>query len=399
MEITFTGPISASAESTVTSASSSASSLTDDDKALLGDENSTEENVHQPGTGTSGLKKQGSDYCPYKIVKHPAPHTARAKEILKNHPSIKPLLGSKNPMSAVYIVGLVLIQVAFASYFDWRHNYNVPGPVGLTTELLLVSYTFGAVVTHGLWVLVHECCHHLVFKTRWLNRVFNLICNIPMVIPMSVGFCVFHMPHHTHLGDLERDADIALPIEAWFLGGGALRRLMWQALYPLILGLRSQLNRYASQLWKQSAWTPWALPQFLVQTAFVTSWYHGHQQSWHGLRYMLLSCYFSIGPHPLGVRWIQEHYVVEEGQETYSYYGPLNKVAFNIGYHNEHHDFPTVPYNELPKLTNAAPEAYDTLRSHSSWIRLWWEFLTNTEWEVFRMAREFKHGAGHSKSE
>ena len=47
----------------------------------------------------------------------------------------------------------------------------------------------------------------------------------------------------------------------------------------------------------------------------------------------------------MGARWIQEHYLTHGEQETYSYYGPLNTVAFNVGFHNEHHDFPSVPWN------------------------------------------------------
>ena len=57
-------------------------------------------------------------------------------------------------------------------------------------------------------------------------------------------------------------------------------------------------------------------------------------------------------------------------QETSSYYGPLNVVALNVGHHNEHHDFPSVPWNRLPAIRRAVPEVYDALSSHRSWTRL-----------------------------
>jgi sphingolipid delta-4 desaturase len=70
-------------------------------------------------------------------------------------------------------------------------------------------------------------------------------------------------------------------------------------------------------------------------------------------------------------------------QETYSYYGPLNTVAFNVGFHNEHHDFPSIPWNKLPQLKKAAPEYYDTLLSHKSWTILFFRFLFEREISLF----------------
>jgi sphingolipid delta-4 desaturase len=53
----------------------------------------------------------------------------------------------------------------------------------------------------------------------------------------------------------------------------------------------------------------------------------------------------------------------------------LNIPALNVGYHNEHHDFPWVPWHRLPLVRAAAPEAYDTLLWHRSWTKLLFRFL------------------------
>jgi sphingolipid delta-4 desaturase len=96
-------------------------------------------------------------------------------------------------------------------------------------------------------------------------------------------------------------------------------------------------------------------------------------------KYLVTATVFAIGLHPLGARWIQEHFALAPDQETYSYYGPLNRVSFNVGYHHEHHDLITIPWRRLPQVRRIAPEFYNQLHSYSSWTALLARFLRDPD--------------------
>jgi sphingolipid delta-4 desaturase len=102
---------------------------------------------------------------------------------------------------------------------------------------------------------------------------------------------------------------------------------------------------------------------------------------------------FSIGLHPVGGRWIQEHYTYDFDQETFSYYGPINGLALNMGYHNEHHDLPSIPWNNLPKLRAIAPEFYGNLKYHSSWSRLVLQFIFDKRYSLYSRVERMKQNA------
>ncbi|CAE7876382.1 unnamed protein product [Symbiodinium necroappetens] len=84
--------------------------------------------------------------------------------------------------------------------------------------------------------------------------------------------------------------------------------------------------------------------------------------------WFLGSSFLAGSIHPTAGHFIAEHYVMEGETETYSYYGPLNMLTYNVGYHNEHHDFPNVAWGNLPKVRDMAPEFYDNLPRCNSWL-------------------------------
>ena len=65
--------------------------------------------------------------------------------------------------------------------------------------------------------------------------------------------------------------------------------------------------------------------------------------------------------------------------ETFSYYGSLNFLTFNVGLHNEHHDFPAVPWTRLWKLREIAGEFYEDLPQHKSWVAVMWNFVVDEQ--------------------
>ena len=222
--------------------------------------------------------------------------------------------------------------------------------------MLLLAYTVGAVAKHALFVQMHECTHNLIFKKRVLNTLAGCLANIPSVFPASVSFQRYHLKHHAYQGVYELDADIPSEWEAKWVGNSSIRKAIWLALFPIFATFHT-LRIKEVQVFDRWILLNWAIVVGADILIVLTL-------GWTALLYLLASMFFAAGLHPLGARWIQRHYLMGSPQETYSYYGALNRVAFNVGYHNEHHDFPSVPWHRLPRLKAAASEWYDGLEAH-----------------------------------
>lgn len=294
----------------------------------------------------------------------PEPHRGRTKQILKQHPQVRKFIG-KNPLSFLAILGLVVLQIGLAGLLADRSWWLIVG----------MAYLVGAFADHALFVMIHECAHRLIFKNQTANRLAGLLANMPQIFPSSISFERYHIKHHSFQGIHELDADLPNRWEARLINNYFIGKAIWFLFYPLFQAFR------ISRLKEIKPFDGWTALNWAVQIVFVTAfwWLVGFK----AVAFLTLSFFFSVGLHPLGARWIQEHYLTHGEQETYSYYGPLNKLAFNVGYHNEHHDFPSVPWNRLPQIRATAPDYYNTLSYHRSWTKLFLQFLFSRELSLF----------------
>ncbi|MDR3606189.1 MAG: fatty acid desaturase [Oligoflexia bacterium] len=295
-------------------------------------------------------------------VSYPQPHPARGKQLMSTHPEVRELAGP-HPMSAVWVIGVVIAQTALALYMAHQPWWVI----------LLVAYFVGAFANHAMWIMIHEASHNLIFKGTAANQAIAIFANLVLFFPSAISFKKYHLLHHRYQGEMKRDADLGWEWEASWVGNSTWRKAVYLAFFFLVQGVfRPFRIEGVKPLCR------WVVANIIIEFAFLGALYY-----FAGIGaplYLFLSLVFAVGLHPVGARWIQEHYVFTPGQETYSYYGSYNRLGgFNIGYHNEHHDIPVVAWKNLPKVKALAPELYDTLYSHSSYTKLLWQYLTRKD--------------------
>ena len=310
----------------------------------------------------------------FKYSNGEEPHIQRTKDIIRKYPEIKKLMG-RYPKTFLYAFFVVALQLAIAYILRDQAWWIV----------LIAAYGVGAFANHALFVLIHEFTHNMVFKSKVANLWGGIMCDLPNAFPSSAAFRKYHLKHHAFQGHYDIEADLASKWEAKLIGSNFIGKSFWLLFFPLFQAVRPPRLK---EIKFQSSWI-WVNLLTVLAFDVVVYMIAGPM----AILYFVASFFFSVGLHPLGARWIQEHFLVAPPQETYSYYGPLNYLAFNVGYHNEHHDFAYVPWVNLPKIREIAPEYYNNLVYHKSWTKLWLKFIFDNELSLFsRILRSDKGG-------
>ena len=294
-------------------------------------------------------------------------HRIRNKQILETHPEIKDLFGPCL-MTFYYSLFIVFIQL-YIAFIVSRFSM---------IYILLSSYFIGAILSQNLFLINHDLSHNLAFKNFDYNKMLAIFCNIPIVFPYAIIFKEYHIDHHKYLGD-QIDSDIPLHLEA-ILFKNKIGKIIWYSNQILFYSIRPLLVKTVKI-------NKWIIYNFITNTVSDIILYY--VVGMNGILYLILSFYFAGGLNPVSAHFISEHYMLNEdiekypSFETYSYYGIMNLLTFNVGYHIEHHDFPNISAFNLPIVSKIAPEFYKNIPKHKSWLNLIYRFITDNRITLF----------------
>ncbi|KAK9914834.1 hypothetical protein WJX75_001152 [Coccomyxa subellipsoidea] len=287
------------------------------------------------------------------------PHSTRRRAILSKYGDKVRALYGYDHSTAVQVVCVMALQVAMAYAVRDLSWWKV----------LVAAYVVGGTASQNLFCAQHELSHFLAFRTPLYNRILSLASNCPLVVPMATAFRKYHQEHHSHLGVDGWDVDLPTALEANIITS-TIAKVLWVFVYIGVYGLRPVIIRPK----------PIGMAD-VINLTLVLGFDAGilYFLGIKAMMYLLVGVIVGGGLHPMAGHLIAEHYMFLKGQETYSYYGPLNALTYNVGYHNEHHDFPQIPHTRLHELTAIAPEYYETLAFHKSWTWVIWKFLSDPD--------------------
>ena len=289
-------------------------------------------------------------------------HSNRRSIILQTYPEIKNLMRPewKSKWIALFFLLIPQIYISLNIYKLSLLNY------------ILVTYFIGATINQALFLAIHECSHNLFFKSTNLNKIFSIFLNLPIVFPFSIAFRQYHLEHHKNLGIYGKDTDLPSHLEIKLVNNKKfplLSKFLWMNLQIIWYALRPIFI-------KKLIFNEFLIYNSLVQFLYNFAVLNSHSCS--PIIYGILCNIISGGLHPCAYHFISEHYLLSKEhkqQETYSYYGILNYLTWNVGYHNEHHDFPNIPWSNLKKVRSIAKFSYNRLYNYKSWYLIFKSFL------------------------
>ncbi len=205
-----------------------------------------------------------------------------------------------------------------------------------------------------LFCLQHEATHRTAFRSAWLNTAAAWGVGLAVFLPPA-WFRHFHLAHHRHTHDPERDPELAQPLSrsrpglAWHVSGGSY----WVREARVLLANAAGRNR--------DAFVPASARRAVTREArlFLVFYAAAAAVSIQSGATALLWLWLTpllLGQPFLRLYLLAEHtgcpHVPDMLRNTRT--TVTNRVvrffAWNMPYHAEHHAWPAVPFHRLPAL-------------------------------------------------
>ncbi len=230
-----------------------------------------------------------------------------------------------------------------------------------------------------LFVLMHDCGHHSLFRTRWLNTLFGLLTSIPGLMPLE-GWRENHYKHHRWVGIRDKDPSASGLVsfeqkKQYSRLYVTLLRVVWVLRLPVpaLAFMVNSLWFCAFRLAREAQYKQAARVAF---SCLVAGAPHAVAVAWFGwsnyltyfgpiflawlLWYEVINLTHHSGLYPLDSKQHPDPLALHEQQTvSRSTYIPtwLSAVlCYHFTLHAEHHLFPTIPWHHLPTVRKALAE-------------------------------------------
>ncbi len=310
------------------------------------------------------------------------------RELLRRHPQARALVGP-DWRSALAIPVLLALH--------WGMAWAVSGTGVLWT--FMAAFFFGQLVLHSAGGLLHDTAHRLVFRAAGPKLAFDLSLELVLAsFGRQLTYQHEHVTsHHRYMGEYERDyehEDVCALLArrdytARHPGRQRAVTLAILVLHLLPFGFlvsdwvvpwfyERATGRRARDLQRRIPATrprQWEKALFITVSLAVNAGLFFVLDFWAWLYHnWALSIFLGkFGVTNLG-QSLSEHVGDDLQVPTRSYYGWMNTILFNTGYHNEHHTLASVPWSRLPALRRLAPELF-TAEAPYGYVRHWWEHV------------------------
>jgi len=281
-----------------------------------------------------------------------AVHQRRRQAIQQEFPEVLKLVGPDS-RTQYYAYVLLIIQVTLA--------YMVKDSF---LGAIILGFTISPYMGFAVLTLIHEVSHSLVFAYPLYDRLLGIFTNVVFLAPVSEVFRQHHNMHHSHLGDVKKDVDVPGEREMKVIGNSSVLKTAWLIFSVFILPVRSM--KKLPVYWSLLMALNWVVCLSFTFTVFYFSK--------PAFIYLFMGMVLSQSMHPANARQVQKHIKLysTEGEKndnantplherkvnTFSYYGGLNFLTLNVGFHVEHHDFGNIAWTRLPELRRIAGEKW-----------------------------------------